>query len=66
VATAQELVEQGIRAYVEGRLEASRRLLEEALRVDPASSRARSYLLLLPGGLEPEPEPEFPPGRSSR
>jgi tetratricopeptide (TPR) repeat protein len=57
VATAQELVEQGIRAYVEGRLEASRRLLEEALRVDPASSRARSYLLLLPDGLESEPEP---------
>jgi hypothetical protein len=51
VATAQELVEQGIRAYVEGRLDESRRLLEEALQVDPGNSRARSYLLLLPGGL---------------
>lgn len=51
MATAHELVEQGIRAYVEGRLEEARRLLEEALRIDPASARARSYLLLLPGGL---------------
>jgi tetratricopeptide (TPR) repeat protein len=51
MATAQELVEQGIRAYVEGRLDESRRLLEEALQVDPGNSRARSYLLLLPGGL---------------
>ena len=51
MATAQELVEQGIRAYVEGRLDDARSLLEEALQVDPGSSRARSYLLLLPGGL---------------
>ncbi len=56
MATAQEMVEQGIRAYVEGRLDESRRLLEEALRVDPSNSRARSYLLLLPGGLEAEPD----------
>jgi tetratricopeptide (TPR) repeat protein len=56
VATAQELVEQGIRAYVEGRLEESRRLLDEALRLDPGSSRARSYLMLLPGGMDTEPE----------
>ena len=52
MATAQEMVEKGIRAYVEGRLEESRRLLEEALRLDPANARARSYRLLLPGGLE--------------
>jgi tetratricopeptide (TPR) repeat protein len=56
VATAHHLVEQGIRAYVEGRLEESRGLLEEALRLDPASARARSYLLLLPGGLEADRE----------
>ncbi len=63
MATAHELVEKGIRAYVEGRLEESRRLLEEALRLDPASSRARSYLLLLPGGLEAglENGPSAPP-----
>ncbi len=51
MATAQELVEQGIRAYVEGRLDDARRLLEEALQADPGNARARSYLLLLPGGL---------------
>ena len=51
MATAQELVERGIRAYVEGRLDDARRLLEEALQVDPGNSRARSYLLLLPGGV---------------
>jgi tetratricopeptide (TPR) repeat protein len=68
VATTHELVEQGIRAYVEGRLDESRRLLEEALRLDPISSRARSYLLLLPGGLQasqeirpPAPPPAPPP-----
>jgi tetratricopeptide (TPR) repeat protein len=68
VATTHELVEQGIRAYVEGRLDESRRLLEEALRLDPISSRARSYLLLLPGGLQasqeirpPAPPPTAPP-----
>jgi hypothetical protein len=71
VATAQDMVEQGIRAYVEGRLEESRLLLEEALQVDPGNSRARSYLLLLPGGLEagqvvrtartPAPLPVAPP-----
>lgn len=48
MATAQELVEQGIRAYVEGRLADARLLLEEALQVDAGNSRARSYLLLLP------------------
>jgi tetratricopeptide (TPR) repeat protein len=57
VTTAHELVEQGIRAYVEGRLDQCRRLLEEALRLDPGSARARSYLLLLPGGLEAAQEP---------
>ncbi len=51
MATAQELVERGIRAYVEGRLDDARRLLEEALQVDPGNSRAQSYLLLLPGGV---------------
>jgi hypothetical protein len=63
VATTHELVEQGIRAYVEGRLDESRRLLEEALRLDPVSSRARSYLLLLPGGLQVSQEirPPAPP-----
>ena len=61
MATAQELVEQGIRAYVEGRLADARRLLEEALQVDPANSRARSYLLLLPG--QPGPSGPVRPSR---
>ena len=69
MTTPRELVEQGIRAYVEGRLDEARQLLEEALRIDPSNSRARSYLLLLPGGLEAgreprpakAPEPAAPP-----
>jgi tetratricopeptide (TPR) repeat protein len=54
VAVAQ-LVDQGVRAYVEGRLDDARRILEEALRRDPANSRARSYLILLHGGLSSPP-----------
>jgi tetratricopeptide (TPR) repeat protein len=46
-----QLVDLGVRAYVEGRLEDARRLLEDALRRDPANARARSYLILLHGGL---------------
>jgi len=61
VATAQELVEQGIRAYVEGRLADARRLLEEAVQVDPGNSRARSYLLLLP--VQPGPSGPARPSR---
>lgn len=62
-----QLVDQGVRAYVEGRLEDARRILEEALRRDPASARARSYLILLHGGLpaaapaSARPEPEVGP-----
>jgi tetratricopeptide (TPR) repeat protein len=63
VPTSHDLVEQGIQAYVEGRLEESRRLLQEALRLDPTNARARSYRLLLPGGLEAGPgaSPAGPP-----
>jgi len=46
-----QLVDQGVRAYVEGRLEDARRILDEALRRDPSSARARSYLILLHGSL---------------
>ena len=42
-----QLVDQGVRAYVEGRLDDARRILDEVLQRDPANSRARSYLILL-------------------
>ncbi len=53
-----QLVDQGVRAYVEGRLEDARRLLDEAMRRDPGNARARSYAILLHGGV---PGPETPP-----
>lgn len=56
-----QLVDQGVRAYVEGRLDDARRILEEAQRRDPGNARARSYLILLHGGL-PAPAPAPPPG----
>jgi tetratricopeptide (TPR) repeat protein len=52
-----QLVDQGVRAYVEGRLDDARRLLDDALKRDPANARARSYLILLHGA--------FPAGRSA-
>jgi tetratricopeptide (TPR) repeat protein len=49
MATVGQLVDQGVRAYVEGRLDDARRLLEDALQKDPSNARARSYLILLQG-----------------
>jgi tetratricopeptide (TPR) repeat protein len=64
-ASVSELVDSGIRAYVEGRLDEARGLLDEALRREPGNSRARSYLILLHGGLgslpAPAPAPAAPP-----
>ena len=51
-----QLVDQGVRAYVEGRLEDARRLLDEVLRRDPANARARSYMILL-HDVPPSPTP---------
>jgi tetratricopeptide (TPR) repeat protein len=58
-----QLVDQGIRAYVEGRLDEARRLLDEALAREPGNARARSYLILLHGGgsMLPAPAPRPPP-----
>lgn len=50
MTSVSQLVDQGVRAYVEGRLDDARRILEEALRRDPGNARARSYLILLHGG----------------
>jgi tetratricopeptide (TPR) repeat protein len=60
-----QLVDQGVRAYVEGRLEDARQLLDEALRRDPSNARARSYSILLHGGfpapaMTPPPAPVLP------
>ena len=56
-----QLVDQGVRAYVEGRLEDARRLLEEALRLEPGNARARGYLELLWDGPAPAPPPAATP-----
>jgi tetratricopeptide (TPR) repeat protein len=56
MATVGQLVDQGVRAYIEGRLEEARRLLDDALMKDPANARARSYMILLHGGLPTSPK----------
>jgi len=68
--TVAQLVDQGVRAYVEGRLDEARRLLDEALKREPANSRARSYSILLHGGLVSPttpgaPKPAVPPTSSA-
>jgi tetratricopeptide (TPR) repeat protein len=54
-------VDAGIRAYVEGRISDARGLLQKVLEEDPSNSRARSYMILLDGGLgagaKPAPAP---------
>ena len=50
MATVGQLVDQGVRAYIEGRLDDARQFLEAALQKDPANARARSYMILLHGG----------------
>lgn len=51
MASPAQLVDQGVRAYVEGRADDARRLLDEALRLEPGNARARSYMILLHGSL---------------
>ena len=60
--TVAQLVDQGVRAYVEGRLDEARQLLDEALRREPGNSRARSYSILLHGGLVSPTQPAAPRG----
>lgn len=43
------LVERGIQAYLAGRIDEARRVLEEAIGKDPANAAARSYLILIGG-----------------
>jgi tetratricopeptide (TPR) repeat protein len=56
VAEPGELVERGIRAYMQGRLAEAGALFEEALRLAPESARAASYLSLVRGS-GPAPAP---------
>ncbi len=67
MTSVAQLVDQGVRAYVEGRLDEARRLLDEALKRDPNNARARSYSILLHGGLSTptQPRPMPPPATSS-
>ncbi|HVO18107.1 MAG TPA: hypothetical protein VMU15_02555 [Anaeromyxobacter sp.] len=44
------LIDQGIKAYVSGRVGEALRSFQEVLEKDPGNPRARSYLLLLHGG----------------
>src|SRR5512138_2581232 len=55
-----ELIDQGIKAYVSGRVGEALRSFQEVLERDPGNPRARSYLLLIHGGatgLVPEAAP---------
>jgi hypothetical protein len=44
------LIDQGIKAYVSGRVGEALRSFQEVLEMDPGNPRARSYLLLIHGG----------------
>jgi tetratricopeptide (TPR) repeat protein len=58
MADVPELIDQGIKAYVSGRVGEALRSFQEVLEQDPGNPRARSYLLLIHGGateLVPEP-----------
>jgi tetratricopeptide (TPR) repeat protein len=59
------LIDQGIKAYVSGRVGEALRSFQEVLELDPGNPRARSYLLLIHGGaagLVPEQAPVPLPG----
>jgi tetratricopeptide (TPR) repeat protein len=66
MADVAELIDQGIKAYVSGRVGEALRSFQQVLELDPGNPRARSYLLLIHGGatgLVPErPSPVPLPG----
>jgi len=50
MAEVADLIDQGIKAYVSGRVGEALRSFQEVLDRDPGNPRARSYLLLIHGG----------------
>jgi tetratricopeptide (TPR) repeat protein len=58
VSALGELIDRGIKAYLAGRVAEARRAFDEVLGTDPGNARARSYLVLLDGGLGGTPAPE--------
>ncbi|HVO21141.1 MAG TPA: hypothetical protein VMU15_17900 [Anaeromyxobacter sp.] len=61
MAEVAELIDQGIKAYVSGRVGEALKSFQEVLEKDPGNPRARSYLLLIHGGatgLVPESSPQ--------
>jgi hypothetical protein len=50
MADVAELIDQGIKAYVSGRVGEALRSFQQVLEQDPGNPRARSYLLLIHGG----------------
>jgi tetratricopeptide (TPR) repeat protein len=61
VSALSELIDRGIKAYLQGRKDDARRAFEEVLRSDPGNARARSYLVLLDGGMTGSSPPAKPP-----
>jgi tetratricopeptide (TPR) repeat protein len=58
MADVPEIIDQGIKAYVAGKVGEALRSFQEVLERDPGNPRARSYLLLIHGGATgfvPEP-----------
>ena len=50
VATVAELIDRGIKAYLQGRAAEAMRAFQAVLELDPGNTRARSYLILIHGG----------------
>jgi tetratricopeptide (TPR) repeat protein len=50
MADVAELIDQGIKAYVSGKVGEALRSFQQVLEIDPGNPRARSYLLLIHGG----------------
>ncbi len=62
MATVPELIDRGVKAYLQGRVADARRAFEEALRRDPANQKARSYLVLIGSGAPGGPAAAQPKG----
>ncbi|HUL58833.1 MAG TPA: hypothetical protein VLU43_06150 [Anaeromyxobacteraceae bacterium] len=50
VANLAELLDHGIKAYLQGRVAEARTVFERVLATDPSNQKARSYLILMHGG----------------
>lgn len=52
-----ELIDRGIRAYVAGRVGDALRTFQSVLEIDPGNTKARSYIYIIHGGVQPADDP---------